>query len=77
MQQLASQANPLGVPAAEWQVRVDLAAVTTLLALSRRLPWQNVLMAGAMISILPVLIIFAFFQRQIVSSLASSGLKDT
>jgi ABC-type glycerol-3-phosphate transport system permease component len=29
-----------------------------------------------MISIIPLLIIFAFFQRQIVSSLASSGLKD-
>ena len=30
MQQLASQTNPLGVPAAEWQVRVDLAAAHRL-----------------------------------------------
>lgn len=38
---------------------------------------DNMQMAGAMISILPVLILFAIFQRQIVSSLASSGLKDS
>lgn len=37
---------------------------------------DNMQMAGAMISILPVLILFFFFQRQIVQSLASSGLKD-
>ena len=37
---------------------------------------DNVQMAGAMISILPVLILFFFFQKQIVESLASSGLKD-
>jgi len=37
---------------------------------------DNMQMAGAMISILPVLIIFFLFQRQIVSSLASSGLKE-
>ena len=30
MQQLATQSNPLGVPAAEWQVRVDLAAAHRL-----------------------------------------------
>ncbi len=38
---------------------------------------DNVQMAGALISIAPVLIIFAFFQRQIVNSLASSGLKES
>jgi ABC-type glycerol-3-phosphate transport system permease component len=37
---------------------------------------DNVQMAGAMISILPVLILFFIFQRQIVQSLATSGLKD-
>jgi multiple sugar transport system permease protein len=37
---------------------------------------DNMQMAGAMISILPVLVLFAIFQRQIVNSLASSGLKD-
>ncbi len=37
---------------------------------------DNMQMAGAMISILPVLILFFFFQKQIVQSLASSGLKD-
>jgi multiple sugar transport system permease protein len=37
---------------------------------------QNVQMAGAVISILPVLLIFFLFQRQIVESLANSGLKE-
>lgn len=37
---------------------------------------DNKQMAGAMISILPVLILFFFFQKQIVQSLASSGLKE-
>jgi multiple sugar transport system permease protein len=37
---------------------------------------DNMQMAGAMISILPVLILFFFFQRQIVQSLATSGLKE-
>lgn len=37
---------------------------------------DNVQMAGAMISILPVLILFFIFQKQVVESLASSGLKD-
>ncbi|MGV3614748.1 MAG: carbohydrate ABC transporter permease [Fimbriimonas sp.] len=37
---------------------------------------DNVQMAGAMVSILPVLILFFLFQRQIVQSLASSGLKE-
>ncbi len=37
---------------------------------------DNVQMAGAMISILPVLILFFIFQRQVVQSLASSGLKE-
>lgn len=45
--------------------------------LQGRFPGQdNVMMAGAMISVLPVLIIFFFFQRQIVASLAASGLKE-
>ncbi len=35
--------------------------------------WQ---MAGAMISILPVLILFFIFQRQLVQSLAATGLKE-
>lgn len=37
---------------------------------------DNMQMAGAMISVLPVLILFFVFQKQIVQSLASSGLKD-
>lgn len=37
---------------------------------------ENMQMAGAMVSILPVLILFFIFQRQIVQSLASSGLKE-
>lgn len=37
---------------------------------------DNMQMAGAMVSILPVLVLFFVFQRQIVQSLASSGLKD-
>ena len=37
---------------------------------------DNIYMAGAMISILPVLVLFFIFQRQIVQSLASSGLKE-
>ena len=37
---------------------------------------DNMQMAGAMISILPVLILFFLFQRQIVPSLATSGLKE-
>lgn len=37
---------------------------------------DNIQMAGAMISILPVLILFFLFQKQIVQSLASSGLKE-
>lgn len=37
---------------------------------------DNMQMAGAMVSILPVLVLFFLFQRQIVQSLASSGLKE-
>jgi len=37
---------------------------------------DNMQMAGAMVSILPVLVLFFLFQGQIVQSLASSGLKD-
>lgn len=37
---------------------------------------ENVQMAGAVLSILPVLIVFFFFQRQIVASLANTGLKE-
>ena len=37
---------------------------------------DNMQMAGAMVSILPVLILFLLFQKQIVQSLATSGLKD-
>lgn len=37
---------------------------------------DNMQMAGAVISILPVLILFFVFQRQIVQSLATSGLKE-
>lgn len=37
---------------------------------------DNVQMAGAMLSILPVLVLFFIFQRQIVQSLAGSGLKE-
>ncbi len=37
---------------------------------------ENIQMAGAMLSILPVLVLFFMFQRQIVESLASSGLKE-
>jgi multiple sugar transport system permease protein len=37
---------------------------------------DNMQMAGAMISILPVLVLFFLFQKQIVQSLATSGLKE-
>lgn len=37
---------------------------------------ENVQMAGAVMSILPVLIVFFIFQRQIVESLANTGLKE-
>jgi multiple sugar transport system permease protein len=37
---------------------------------------DNMQMAGAMVSILPVLVLFFLFQRQIVQSLATSGLKE-
>ncbi len=46
--------------------------------LQGRFPGQdNLQMAGALVSILPVLILFFFFQKQIIQSLAASGLKDT
>lgn len=37
---------------------------------------DNVQMAGAMLSILPVLLLFLLFQRQIVESLANTGSKE-
>jgi multiple sugar transport system permease protein len=37
---------------------------------------DNMQMAGAMVSILPVLLLFFVFQKQIVQSLATSGLKE-
>ncbi|NOZ60299.1 MAG: carbohydrate ABC transporter permease [Calditrichaeota bacterium] len=37
--------------------------------------WENVQMAGAALAIVPVLFIFFIFQKQIVKSLSSSGLK--
>ncbi|MDR3690981.1 MAG: carbohydrate ABC transporter permease [Fimbriimonas sp.] len=37
---------------------------------------DNVQMAGAMISIVPLMIIFFVLQKQVVASLANSGLKD-
>lgn len=37
---------------------------------------ENIQMAGAVVSIVPVLVLFMLFQRQIVASLASSGLKE-
>jgi multiple sugar transport system permease protein len=37
---------------------------------------DNVQMAGAVVSVLPVLILFFVFQKQIVQSLANSGLKE-
>ena len=37
---------------------------------------DNVQMAGAMISIVPLMIVFFLFQKHIVASLASTGLKD-
>ena len=37
--------------------------------------WENVQMAGAALAIIPVLVIFFIFQKQIVKSLSSSGLK--
>ena len=43
---------------------------------SMRTKTTSMQMAGAMVSILPVLVLFFIFQKQIVQSLASSGLKD-
>lgn len=37
---------------------------------------ENIQMAGAVISILPVMLLFAIFQRQIVESLAGTGSKE-
>jgi multiple sugar transport system permease protein len=37
---------------------------------------ENVQMAGAVMSVLPVLIVFFIFQKQIVESLANTGLKE-
>lgn len=37
---------------------------------------DNVQMAGAMLSVLPVLLLFLLFQRQIVESLANTGSKE-
>lgn len=37
---------------------------------------DNVQMAGAMISIVPLMIVFFILQKQVVASLANSGLKD-
>lgn len=37
--------------------------------------WENVQMAGAALAIIPVLILFFIFQKQIVRSLSTSGLK--
>ena len=37
---------------------------------------ENIQMAGAVLSILPVLVVFFIFQKQIVQSLASTGLKE-
>lgn len=37
---------------------------------------ENVQMAGAMLSVLPVLVIFFLFQKQIVESLANTGAKE-
>ena len=37
---------------------------------------ENIQMAGAVISITPVVILFLMFQKQIIASLASSGLKE-
>jgi len=37
--------------------------------------WENIQMAGAALAIIPVLVIFFLFQKQIVKSLSTSGLK--
>lgn len=37
---------------------------------------ENIQMAGAALAILPVLVLFFFFQKQIVKSLSTSGLKE-
>ncbi len=37
---------------------------------------ENIQMAGAMLSLLPILLVFVVFQKQVVQSLISSGLKE-
>jgi multiple sugar transport system permease protein len=37
---------------------------------------DNLQVAGAMVSILPVIVLFFHFQKPIVQSLATSGLKE-
>ena len=37
---------------------------------------ENIQMAGAMLSLLPILLVFIVFQKQVVQSLISSGLKE-
>jgi multiple sugar transport system permease protein len=49
-------------------------AMSRLLSYTSSIQFQNVVMAGALISVLPNLILFLFLQRYFVSSLARTGL---
>ena len=50
-------------------------AMSRLLSYTSSIQFQNVVMAGAVISILPNTILFLFLQRFFITGLAQSGLK--
>lgn len=64
---------PLTVLQSEDKFTVVL-AMSRLLSYTSSIQFQNVVMAGAVISVLPNLILFLFLQRYFVSSLARTGL---
>jgi multiple sugar transport system permease protein len=64
---------PLTVLQSEDKFTVVL-AMSRLLSYTSSIQFQNVVMAGAVISVLPNMILFLFLQRYFVSSLARTGL---
>jgi multiple sugar transport system permease protein len=64
---------PLTVLQSEDKFTVVL-AMSRLLSYTSSIQFQNVVMAGALISVLPNMILFLFLQRYFVASLARTGL---
>ena len=50
-------------------------ALNQLVSYTSSIKYENVVMAGAVISVLPNLLLFAWLQRYFVSSFAASGVK--